>query len=367
MCGKFEGLDDDVLMDVARKWYLTLEENGADEQILSRFNDWAGEAPSHRRAFEAVIDFWSRIEMMPEIEKMRAAGPDNGESFFPVPKGTNHPGGSEVVNIIPGKPAEYSAGRWPLWRNLSGAAAVFIICALMVSFYITYLPQGTYRTQTGAQQVVHLPDGTVVYLNTNTKIHMDYSDDIRRVVLLEGEARFEVAADKNRPFIVVTSRGEVRAVGTSFNIYDSEDAVEIIVFEGTVAVNRPRDKRRENRGENDISGKAVLVTGGKRIVAFDNRLSVVRAADELEIIQKNAWREGKLVFRGQKLSQVIAEMARYTHRKIIIADDALKDMKLGGAFDIEDVDALLHAIEDAFPVRIIRFTPYIAVITEAWH
>ncbi|MCF6197340.1 MAG: hypothetical protein L3J50_11625 [Emcibacter sp.] len=111
--------------------------------------------------------------------------------------------------------------------------------------------------------------------------------------------------------------------------------------------------------------KPILVTDGERIAVFDNNMGVVRTANDLELSQKNAWRNGKLIFRGQKLSDVIQEISRYTNKKIIITDDSLNDMKLGGAFDINDLDALFHAIEDTFPVRIIHFTPFVAVIVEA--
>jgi len=347
----------DGLMDNARKWYLCLEENPGDLELLDQFEAWKNADPSHAEAFENIVSFWTHIDNLPEIIELKATGAQIADPTLPPD--------SAIIDFESKKTPSAGPGNWQKWQKFSIAATVLVIFSAIVTFYTTYLPEGAYRTATGEQKVIHLADGSIVHLNTDSRFDIDFSDDRRKVRLLEGEARFDVAKDAKRPFIVETSRGNVRAVGTSFNIYDNDETVEIIVFEGTVAVNQNDQRLSERVGKSGIGQDALLVTDGERIVAFDHNLSKVRPARQLELSQKDAWRQGKLIFKGQKLSVVIEEMSRYTNKKIVIADDILKDMKMGGVFDINDFDALLYAIEDAFPVKVIRFTPYIAVIVEA--
>jgi len=344
-------------MDNARKWYLCLEENPGDLELLDRFEAWKNADPSHAEAFENIVSFWTHIDNLPEIIELKATGAQIADPTLPPD--------SAIIDFESKKTPSAGPGNWQKWQKFSIAATVLIIFSAVITFYTSYLPEGSYRTATGEQKVIHLADGSIVHLNTDSRFDIDFTDDIRKVRLLEGEARFDVAKDANRPFIVETSRGNVRAVGTSFNIYDNDETVEIIVFEGAVAVNQNDQRLSERIDKSGIDLDALLVTGGERIVAFDHNLSKVRPARQLELSQKDGWCEGKLIFKGQKLAAVVEEMSRYTNKKIVIADDILKDMKMGGVFYINDFDALLYAIEDAFPVKVIRFTPYIAVIVEA--
>ncbi|MCF6196579.1 MAG: FecR domain-containing protein, partial [Emcibacter sp.] len=215
---------DSDIMDVARMWYLRLEEDAGNDQVLAQFDTWADADPVHREAFNAVVDFWSQIDNMPEIIEMR----ETGTSF---PERNDPPTTQE--NIVAISSVRKMAGMGEKWHKWSIAAMVLITFGFAISLYVNYLPPGTYRTATGEQRTVQLADGSTVYLNTHSKIKVDFSGDIRKIHLLQGEARFDVAKDKNRPFIVETSRGNIRAVGTSFNVYDSAEMVEVLVFEGT--------------------------------------------------------------------------------------------------------------------------------------
>jgi len=345
----FKISQDDDIMDVARKWYLKLEDKTYSDQDIDQFEEWINANPAHREAFNDVVDFWSHIDSMPEIQALR----ETGGSF---PGDTSLP--AEDENVIGLETAKDTAGPKAGWQKWLIAASVLIACAFIINSYVTSLPEGTYQTAIGEQKTLNLADGSTIYLNTHSKVRVDFTDNSRRIQLLNGEARFDVAKDKKRPFIVETPRGEIRAVGTSFNVYEREDMVEVLVFEGTVAVNNKKKIQAATL-------KPVLVTGRKRIAIFDDNMSVVRPAKELELSQKNAWRKGKLICRGQKLSEVIREISRYTNKKIFIADDAINDMRLGGVFELNDLTSLFHAIEDTFPVRVIYFTPYVTVLVAA--
>ena len=351
-------LQSDGPMDAARKWYLLLEDKAGNDQILDQFEEWLATSQSHRDAFDSVVDFWSKIDSLPEIQKIRETGSDilNVESHDPED--------NIVINKIQKKPETTVAFTMQKWQKWAVAATVLIIVSFAITLYSNYLPEGTYQTATGEQQVIQLADGSTVYLNTQSSFRVDFSNKTRKIYLLEGEARFDVAKDKNRPFIVETSWGDVRALGTSFNVCNNEEKIEVLVFEGTITVDHNKSRNAGIVDFSKLSQSEVLVAYGERVVFFEDNLSIVRAANDLEISQKHAWREGKLIFRDQRLSEVVREASRYTNKKIVIMDDALNDIKLSGVFDIEDFDALIHAIENAFPVKVIQFTPYITVIAE---
>jgi len=359
MKNNYDEINDDDLMDVARRWYLRLEDEAEDDQMLDQFEQWLLEDASHREAFDRVVDFWVHIDNMPEIQEMRAEEAENKE------ENPSQADEGVIVEFVPKNTVHKGPGRWADTRKWAVAASVFFFLSMMVGFYNFYLPEGTYRTAAGEQEVVHLADGSVVYLNTRSKLRVDFSGELRKVSLLQGEARFDVAKDKSRPFVVETSKGSVRAVGTSFNIYDNEKVVEVIVLEGKVAVNHPHVQQAGLRKIPQTLQGGIILSQGEKIIAQEKYLTNIQQANQLEITQKNAWREGKVIFRGQSLSQAVEELSRYTNKKIMIIDDVTADMKMGGAFDVKDLDAFLHAIEDTFPVKIIRFTPFVTLIVEA--
>ncbi|MFD2427832.1 FecR family protein [Sphingobium scionense] len=93
-----------------------------------------------------------------------------------------------------------------------------------------------YRTALGETRTVQLADGSRIHLNTNSSVEVALRDDIRQITLLKGEAQFDVAHDKKRPFIVNADGTLVRAVGTMFNVRLRADVTELTVIEGIVAV-----------------------------------------------------------------------------------------------------------------------------------
>ena len=93
------------------------------------------------------------------------------------------------------------------------------------------------ETGIGEQRNLVLSDGSTLLLNTNSRVTVDFSDDVRNIVLLKGEAHFEVAHDTTRPFTVTAGNNTVTAVGTAFNMqYVDDNAFELVVTDGKVLV-----------------------------------------------------------------------------------------------------------------------------------
>jgi len=148
---------------------------------------------------------------------------------------------------------------------------------------------------------------------------------------------FEVAKDPERPFIVRTALGDVRAVGTVFSVR-VDNGLQVVVSEGTVAIEREgREVARVTAGE-----KYSVGSGG----------DVLRAArDPDEIKRSLVWREGKVAFAGETLAQAAAEFNRYNAVQIEIADPTVGAMRFGGYFRATDPEGFAAALEGSLPVE----------------
>jgi transmembrane sensor len=199
-----------------------------------------------------------------------------------------------------------------------------------------------YTTQVGGFTRVTLEDGTIISLNTDSEVRVRYSSRSRGIELLRGEALFDVRHDKRRPFDVTAGNTVIRAVGTSFSVrLRSEDAVDVMVAEGRVAIDPPTG--------------STLAAGH---VAFVRRGAVaIRQLESDDITRKLAWREGLLRFNGEPLSEAVAEFNRYNRVKLAIADPTTAITRVGGTFKATNLDGFVGALAKTFQVRAQRYEP----------
>lgn len=185
-----------------------------------------------------------------------------------------------------------------------------------------------YNTRRGEMRVVSLEDGSVMTLNTASRIEVGYSRRARNVRLLEGEALFDVARDAQRPFLVMAGDTQVRAVGTSFTVRRLGDTpVEVLVREGVVEVNQAQGPARP----------PVRLSANSRAVAPEARapISAVSLAPS-DISRELSWREGRIAFEGDTLSQAAGEFARYSDTRIVIDDPEVGRQEITGLFVAND-------------------------------
>src|SRR5690606_33505376 len=126
--------------------------------------------------------------------------------------------------------------RWPL---AAAAAFVFVAAGLIAGRpEIEQWLAPEYVTSVGEQRSITLEDGSVVELNSRSRLRAHFQDDLRAIELLEGEAIFRVSKDPNRPFRVRTGATDIVAIGTAFNVKASESSTVVTVLEGRVRVNQ---------------------------------------------------------------------------------------------------------------------------------
>jgi transmembrane sensor len=196
-------------------------------------------------------------------------------------------------------------------------------------------------TQVGERSFLVLADGSKVTLNTASAVRADYSGRDRRLTLLRGEAFFDVAKDPLRPFVVTAGSRQVIAVGTSFNVRLQDHGVRVTLVEGKVRVTRSRPEV-SGAGAQDPAGPAVTLVAGSALVAEADGADRV---ERLDADRATSWRNGKLVFEGERLADVVAEMNRYSRETLEIADPALEDRRVSGVFEPTEGHAFAKALE----------------------
>ncbi len=183
-------------------------------------------------------------------------------------------------------------------------------------------------TRKGEVKVAPLADGSVVTLNTASRLAIDFSPHRRDVTLISGEALFDVAKDRSRPFVVTAGDTQVRAVGTSFTVRHLANLpVQVLVREGVVEVSK--------KNQTSVTPlRAALNTEVTAPLSDAHPVAARLAAPELD--RQLAWREGRLAFEGQTLAQAAAEFARYSDTKIVIDDPSLGREEIAGLYQAND-------------------------------
>ncbi|HEY4077826.1 MAG TPA: FecR domain-containing protein [Rhizomicrobium sp.] len=236
-------------------------------------------------------------------EKARALGPDFNPADFAPSHSRRHMlrvGGAIAATALLG-----AVGGWQLSRR-----------------------QGRFRTGKGEVKVIALQDGSVVTLNTTSEIRVRFSDQQRSVELVRGEALFDVAKNRARPFVVAAGDTSVRVVGTSFSVRHIDTApVQVLVREGVVEVFKPTQNETV----------PLRISANTRAVApADNADIAARPVPAAELHREMAWQAGQLAFEGQTLTEAAAEFSRYSDTRIVIEDSDLANEEIAGLFRAND-------------------------------
>lgn len=172
------------------------------------------------------------------------------------------------------------------------------------------------QTEVGQIRSVALADGSHVTLNTNSVVRTALAGRERRVELLRGEALFDVARDPARPFSVESGELVVTALGTSFVVRKDPSETLVTLKKGKVRVTSLR------------SGESRLLEPGFQLQVDANGFHLRRA----DLSRATGWTSGQLDFRAAPLASAVAEMNRYSDRKIILSDKALATKPISGVF-----------------------------------
>lgn len=237
------------------------------------------------------------------------------------------------------------------WRAPTAIAAGLVLALAIGGALFMTTPgepaAAVYVTATGEQRQIDLEDGSRAALNTQSSMRISYTPEQRMVALEQGEAFFEVEPDTDRPFTVRTSHAAVEVTGTAFNIRVEPDNATVSVLSGSVAV--------AASGKSDAhvlrQGQALTIdaAGAGAISTFDARALL-------------AWRQGRAIYAGEALSEVIVDLNRYFDTPIILADAELSEAPVTGEFDLSDQNTAAAALAAAFGLKA-RPTPLGMMLT----
>ncbi len=249
-------------------------------------------------------------------------------------------------------------------RSLSAIAALLLI---VVGIYYLVPKEETasdnsyrYVTRVGEQKRIDLPDGSVVNINTNTKLLVSYTPEARNLQLLSGEAYFDVAKDVERPFRVTSGKQVVTVLGTQFNLREWPGKLELSVTEGVVSLARAGSDSFAHPGPLPASDsetvqlktdEAYRISAGT-VVKVDTLGGQMLAQADPELSRKLSWRNGVLRFEASPLSLVVEELNRYSAKPIVIIDSDISNLKIYSTFGVNRIDRALLGIEFSLPIRI---------------
>ncbi len=299
---------------------LTPEEAAADWFALRRsgplaadeaqaFEAWLAADPEHRAAYDNLEHYWqiaAAVRESPEVLAMRDAAD-----------------------------RRWRGRRTLAWGGAAACLALLLLGAVWIWSPVLISGRQNFHTAVGQTQTVMLPDGSAVTLDTDTVMRVDLTGRERRIRLDRGRAFFRVAHDPSRPFQVVAAGRTVTALGTVFEVRADAKRFEVTLVEGRVRVEDPPKRTT-------AKPTAVELTPGARLVAGENRGWAVA---ETDVARETSWLDGRLAFDNDPLATVVAEMNRYSDKKIVIRDPAVAKTPVLGVFKAGDVEAFVRAVE----------------------
>ncbi|MBL9208936.1 MAG: FecR domain-containing protein [Opitutaceae bacterium] len=327
---------DDGIDEVASEW-LTRRAEGLSPAQEREFEQWCREDPRHSAAVARLQAACALLEKMPQI---RAELQPVVE--FPVrPRAIAPPKRFPVLRLLTGLAAAVALASFGWWQWLRPAPTAQI-----------------HATSSGGYERVVLADRSVIELNADSAVRLDFAPRERRVTLLRGEAHFTVAPDATRPFVVSAAGVAVRAVGTAFNVRLASAAVEVLVTEGKVVVSEPGAARPADPVPTLLAAnertRIALAPPPKSPAAGPAAAPVVEAIAPEAIREALSWQERKLAFAETPLREVIAQFNRRNRLQLVLGDDALGARPVGGTFAADNVEGFIRLLESSGSITIDR-------------
>lgn len=335
--------DRSLIEDEAAAWVWRLDDEPVSANTLAAYEAWLKEDPRHGRVIEEYRALWGRLDSLQTLCRE--------ERIRTVSRGIDEQEGDRAI------PSARRYGAIAACLVLTVAVLVFAgrpaLLPVTTADTIVASAERVHETLVGEFRTVTLDDGSVIEMNTDTKLTVIYGTTARRIELERGEAHFNVAKDPQWPFVVTANGAAVRAVGTAFNVRSMRDApTEVLVTEGTVEVTE-YGMSTEVPGPSRDS-EQVYLTAGQSIRVDQTAPAQIASISPGDLDRELAWRKGMLIFEGEPLANVVEELSRYTDIRFVFIDDAIRQRRVGGYFRTGDVETLLSVLEEGLSIRIER-------------
>ncbi len=370
--------DTDMIEEMAAEW-LAEREEGLSTARAREFERWRRSDPRHAAAVARLEQACALLAKMPLVRA----------ELQPVVEFPARPSKAGETKTAP--------PRLPWLRVAVGLAAAIAVAALGWWQWPRATPAAVvHSTSASGYERVVLADGSVVELNANSEVRVDFAPGERRIALVVGEAHFTVAHDTTRPFIVSAGHVVVRAVGTAFNVRRAATAVEVLVTEGKVQLAQavgPALLSRRSGAKTDAavpsrddpvirtgvpkSGSPTFLSANERLLVPDVATPLVSASQPgaappvVEKISPDlvraalAWQERKLVFADTPLREVVAQFNRRNRLQLILADPTLAERPVGGTFAADNAEGFARLLENSGAITVERRGEFEIVLRSA--
>jgi transmembrane sensor len=305
----------DAVREQAIAWLARLR-SGATDVDHAEFEDWYIADPRHAEAYEAILETWDQTALAAQTPAAR----------------------------------HRQTGRRHSGAKVAGVAAAVLLLLLAGSLALTRYPwrdpapETLLASRVGQIRTIVLDDGSRVTLDTDSIVHVKVDDDQRRLELQRGRARFEVAHDGRRPFIVTAGASEVVAHGTVFDIDLRQPRVLVSLLQGSVEVRATAKAPAVRRTSTILRPGQQLALGGNAAMA---QPAAIRSSE-------TRWPTGMLSFEDARLAEVVASANRYSRTRIVIGDPATEGRRFTGTFKAGDPEQLADMIGKMFELRVER-------------
>lgn len=291
-----------------------------------KFNKWINSSPNAKDTYSDLQRIWAKryfSEEDLELVSQEEANEKIWQSTF-------------------GKEENPAYRRFNISLFIKVAAVVIIFLTTVFAVFFTIekepiVPQITEinkHTLPGQKSTITLRDGTVVWLNSGSKIsYLSNYNDSLRIIELVGQAFFEVFEDKTKPFIVKCRNLKVETLGTSFDVNGYDNSyIHVNLLSGSVRLSMSDVAEHKN---------LILNPGEYSVVDSNNNFIDKGIFDPKEVL---AWKEGRLIFKDASIEEIIPKLELWYGVKIVNFLSINTEKPFTGTFEKENLDNILHNI-----------------------
>ncbi|MGO8939288.1 MAG: FecR family protein [Mycobacterium sp.] len=333
-----------AIAEQAGEWFVANDEGPLDERDSAALAAWLKTSPVH------VEEFLGVSTIARDLKEARTDPEYSLEAVLARARAEDDP------TVRPLWPRVFDAVRGTPSRGWLPAAAAMAACAVLsLGVFLAWngrpiehppVATGTaalhFETRHGEQLSRRLADNSVLHLNTDSAVTIQYGKNERLVTLTSGQADFEVAHEPDRAFRVIAGSAEVVDLGTKFDVRLEHDSTVVTVVEGRVAVGTNSNQNRPRQFVELGANQQIRVAVGEwpaRPMAVDAQ-------------HTTAWLRGEIVFDQEPLERVAAEFNRYAPTPVEIATPALRNLQISGVFVTDDTEAFIAFLRSLQGVRV---------------